>query len=241
MRVPRYPKYERFFLSLAQPNCPVHPTISLVLPLIQLFPICLNLVLRSPLTVAYFMMENHPNHVWSFDPRILILVLFWPMYVFYDYSSFISVFLALVRCVCVARPLQFKSMFTTSRTVAILVVLFFVSLTLRAPVLTIFHLTWAVNPRTNSTWRYIGAAENFVEIYKANDVFNRNIILWVCYFSVIACVIIFASNIRAASKFRQSLQRATPVGSTANQTSHKAENHSTVCLPKICRLFNRSF
>ena len=45
----------------------------------------LNLVLRSPLTIAYFMMENHPNHLWSFDPRILRLVLFWPMYVFYDY------------------------------------------------------------------------------------------------------------------------------------------------------------
>ncbi|KAK3793319.1 hypothetical protein RRG08_042261 [Elysia crispata] len=166
----------------------------------------LNLILKCPMTVMRFMEKNFPNHDWPFDRQILYLGVFWYAYVFYDYSSFISVFLALVRCVCIARPLRFKSMFTTSRTVIILVILFLMALTFRAPVLTIFRLSWIVNPLTNSTYRSIRIAPNFREIYKANDIFNRNIVSWVAYITTTTCVIILGSKLQAASRFRQSLQ-----------------------------------
>ena len=179
----------------------------------------LNLILRCPVIVGRFMEKNFPNHDWPFDRQILYFGLFWPGYVFYDYSSFISVFLAFVRCVCVARPLRFKSMFTTSRTVKILVVLFLVALTLRAPVLTVFRLTWAVNPRTNSTYRSIRFSDNFREIYKANDIINRNIVSWVAYITAVTCVIILVTKLQTASRFRQSLQSATHVATTETDNS----------------------
>ena len=111
----------------------------------------LNLILNCPVVVARFMGKNFPYHVWPFHPKILFFGMFWWAYIFYDYSSFVSVFLALVRCACVSRPLRFKSMFTISRTVTILSVLFLVAVTLRVPVLTVFRLSWEVNPVTNST------------------------------------------------------------------------------------------
>ena len=177
-----------------------------------------NLILNCPMVFARFMWENYSNYNSPFDLKILYYGLFWYAYVFYDYSSFISVFLALVRCFCVARPLRFKSMFTITRTVIILVILFLLAVTFRAPVLTIFRLIWAVNPRTNSTWRTIGAAENFREIYKANDIFNRNIVSWVCYITATTCVFILVSKLRTASKFRQSLQGVVNIGLAQNDS-----------------------
>ena len=174
----------------------------------------LNLILNYPVVVARFIWQNYPYHNWPFHPQILIFGLFWYAYVFYDYSSFISVFLALVRCFCVARPLRFKSIFTTSRTVIILVILFLLALTFRAPVLTVFRLTRAVNPRTNSTYRSLKFADNFREIYKANDIFNRNNVSWICYITAVTCVFILVCKVRAASRFRQSLQTSTHAEST---------------------------
>ena len=180
----------------------------------------LNLILKSPFTVARYIWKNHPEHNWPFDPEIMELIFYWYAYVFYDYSSFISVFLALVRCFCVARPLRFKSMFTTSRTVVILVVLFLVALALRAPVLSIFRFTWRVNPLTNSTYLSVRATANFREIYKVNDIINRNIVPWIAYFTAVACVTILISKLLAASRFRRSLQNPNNVGSTENDNSN---------------------
>ena len=179
----------------------------------------LNLIFNCPAIVSRFVLKHYPNHDWLFDPRILTTGFFWYAYIFYDYSSFISVFLALVRCFCVARPLRFKSMFTISRTVIILVVLFLVALTLRAPVLTIFSFTWAVNPMTNATHMSLGFAGNFREIYKANDIMNRNFVSWVAYITTTACVIILVSKLQAASRFRHSLQIATNITSTQRDTN----------------------
>ena len=165
----------------------------------------INLCLNCPIVVGRFMLTNIPYHPWPFHHLIITFGPYWYAYVFYDYSSFISVFLAVVRCACVARPLRFKSMFTKSRTITILCVLFLVALTLRIPVLTVFGLTWSINPKTNATYRSLSFADNIEQIYTANDIINRNIISWLAYTIVTTCVVILTNRIRAASRFRRSL------------------------------------
>ena len=179
----------------------------------------LNLILKCTWTATYFILANHPQYIWPFDPLILRSVFFWPAYVFYDFSSFISVFLALARCVCVARPLRFKSMFTTSRTAIILVILFLVALAFRIPVMTIFRLTWGVNPMTNSTYRSIWVTDNFRQVYKANDIFNRNIVSWVAYITATTCVFILVFKLQEASRFRQAMQNKRHEVETENEKS----------------------
>ena len=165
----------------------------------------LNIAINSPRIVGRYMEVHQPRHIWPFNRFIIILGPYWYAYIFYDYSSFISVFLATVRCACVARPLRFKSVFTKSRTVTILCLLFVLAFILRVPVLTVFRLTWAVNPQTNITYRSIEFADNFREIYRANDILNRNIVSWLAYITITMCVIILTSKLQAASRFRQSL------------------------------------
>ena len=164
----------------------------------------LFLVIISPTIVGRYMYENQPQQFWSFNPYIIMLSPYWYAYVFYDYSSFISVFLATVRCACVARPFQFKSMFTKSRTVTVLCLLFLLALVLRVPVLTVFRLSWELNPQTNLTYRSLEFSHNSRDIYKANDILNRNIISWLAYVTITTCVIILTSKLQAASRFRQS-------------------------------------
>ena len=165
----------------------------------------LNMAINCPTIVGRYMEVNQPGHIWPFNGFIIILGPYWYAYIFYDYSSFISVFLATVRCACVASPLRFKSMFTKSRTVKILCLLFVLAFILRVPVLTVFRLSWALNPQTNSTYRSIEFADNFRAIYEANDILNRNILSWLAYITITTCVVILASKLQAASKFRRSL------------------------------------
>ena len=164
----------------------------------------LNLVINSIIIAGRFIYANEPQYKWPFHQNIIMLGPYWYAYIFYDYSSFISVFLATVRCACVARPLRFKSMFTKSRTVTILCLLFVLAFILRVPVLSVFRLSWAVNPQTNSTYRSIEFADNTGEIYQANDILNRNIISWLAYVTITTCVIILTSKLQAAFRFRQS-------------------------------------
>ncbi|GFR70696.1 hypothetical protein ElyMa_000335000 [Elysia marginata] len=95
-------------------------------------------------------------------------------------------------------------MFTKSRVVIILCVLFCVNLALSVPVPTVYRLTWVENPKTNVTYRSITFTYNIREIFKINDILNRNIITWVAYITVVTCVVILASKLQAASRFRRS-------------------------------------
>ena len=165
----------------------------------------LNTIINSPPIVGRYIAVHQPGHIWPFDRFIIILGPYWYAYIFYDYSSFISVFLASVRCACVARPLRFKSMLTKSRTITVLCLLFVLAFVLRVPVLTVFRLSWTLNPQTNSTFRSLVFADNFRAIYQANDILNRNIISWLAYIAITTCVVILASKLQAASKFRRSL------------------------------------
>ena len=178
-----------------------------------------NLTLRCPKFVAEIMMKGFSDHAWPFDPQILNHGFYWYAYIFYDYSSFISVFLALVRCACVARPLRFKSMFTTQRTFTILGILFLMALTLRIPVLTITRLTWGINPLTNSSYRSIQFTDDFHKMLKVSDIMNKNIVSWIAYVTVTTCVLILASKLQTASRFRQSLHNPTQVAWAENSNS----------------------
>ncbi|GFS06832.1 chemosensory receptor A [Elysia marginata] len=163
------------------------------------------LVMRSPWVVFWFLVENYPHLNLPTNDDLLMLGPSWCAQLFYDFSAFVSVFLAVVRCACVARPLKFKSMFTKSRTVTTLVVLFFVAMVLISPLLMIIDISWVVDPTTNATYRSLKYSGNFQTIYKVSDIFNRNILAWLTYATMIACVVILSSKLLAASRFRQSL------------------------------------
>ncbi|GFR76465.1 LOW QUALITY PROTEIN: chemosensory receptor A [Elysia marginata] len=175
---------------------------------------------------------------------------------FFDSSSFVSVFLAAVRCLCVSRPLKFKSMFTKSRTLVILGVLFSVAVVLNLPIITTIRLKWVANPKTNSTYMLtFTVTDSYQSLVKVHDVLNENIIAWLTYTTIVACVVILASKLQAASKFRRSLASTGERKSTRGVryrgfpktlTVHATQSHLNAtrrcqvkCQPKNFKSYNR--
>ena len=99
-------------------------------------------------------------------------------------------------------------------------------------------------------------SDNFAEIYKVNDIINRNFVSWTAYITVITFVVILTAKLLAASKFRLSLQsvaltRPTITENSNPQSDRKEDNctashwptirkHPLICLQRICRLLNPS-
>ena len=171
------------------------------------------LTIRSFSTVARFLLLHHREFPWAFDPKILVVCIYWYAQIFYDYSCFISVFLAVVRSCCVVMPLKFKAVFTWSRTVKSLVGLFLAAVVLRSPQLFGHSYGWKSYRSTNRTLLSCSESDDLQVLAKVNDIVNRNILSWLAYVTVAVCVVTMVVRLRSASRFRNSMARTVLPGS----------------------------
>ena len=154
--------------------------------------------------VSRFILFHHKRFQWVFDPMIFLVCTLWYGQIFFDYSCFISVYLAAVRCGCVVMPLKFKTTFTRKTTVRVLIAMFLAAVGLRAPQLYANNLDWTGRPGTNTTFVICASSEHNQLILKVNDIVNRNIISWIAYISITVCLVTLISKLRSSSRFRHS-------------------------------------
>ncbi|GFN98209.1 chemosensory receptor a [Plakobranchus ocellatus] len=112
-----------------------------------------------------------------------------------------------MRCACVAMPLKFKSVFTKTRTVKAVVIIFIVSVSLRAPVMSMFRTAWKRDPKTNVSSVYL-VKQNSELIIRFNDALNRGSLPMINFIIMIICVCIIKTKLYQASLVRNS-QKAT--------------------------------
>ncbi|GFO14066.1 chemosensory receptor b [Plakobranchus ocellatus] len=189
------------------------------------------LILTTPIISTMIIIYLVPDWPWPFDYNITSSLLYWPSMTIYNFSSFISVFLGLVRCACVAMPLHFKSVFTKSRTVKIVVLLFFVSLALHAPVLTIFKITFKFNPLRNTTFAQVSAT-NRLSMVKVNDLLNRNSVPLISFIIMIACVAVLSFKLIQSSRLRSSHKNSSKQGPNVTN-SNKSRNQDKADAQKM--------
>ncbi|GFN85169.1 chemosensory receptor c [Plakobranchus ocellatus] len=200
----------------------------------------INLILNCPTVAARIILEEQPSHNWPFDSLILIAGIYWYAYVFYDYSSFVSVFLAVVRCLCVAKPLAFKSLITKQRTLAFLITTFFTAVILRVPLFTVFRLASVKRSGTNSSFTKLVLSADYSAIHKANDIFHRTMISWLAYTTVIVCVVISLHKLKEAARFRRGMFMAKLDNHKASVTNQERSNEhsfpvSTISADTCCQ------
>ena len=139
-----------------------------------------------------------------FEFQVLYYLTFWPAITFYDYSAYISVFLGITRCACVAMPLRFKSVFTVKTTVAAVLILFCLDVLFHLPMLTAFRLGWVRDPSTNTT--SLSLVRDSVTLHafkqKINDIINKNLIPFVAFIIIIASVALLSFKLFESSKVR---------------------------------------
>ncbi|XP_005109644.1 melatonin receptor type 1A-like [Aplysia californica] len=153
-------------------------------------------------------LANLGRHVtWIIHPSVILLFIYWYAVIFYDTSMLITVFIALVRCCCVAIPLKFKGVFTRSRTVVCIVVITVSTVLTRIPTLITQEIVAqydVINNRTVYRLRYTADRPQAIEL---NDIMNRTAIWWIAITTMFVCVVVLATKLRAASKFRKSHDR----------------------------------
>ncbi|GFO05280.1 chemosensory receptor a [Plakobranchus ocellatus] len=176
------------------------------------------LTLMTPTVCSYIMLIFAPYWPWPTHIIIGIELLYWPAITCYDFSAFLSVWLGVTRCACVAMPLQFKSIFTRSRTVKLVLASFLLAVSLRIPIMTVNRLVWRTDPNTNISYAYM-EKPNRKAMTQINDILNRNSILYINFIIMITCVSILSFKLHQASRIRKSYTST----SASQQASEKPD------------------
>ena len=192
----------------------IKDSVTILLLCLSVSDLCF-LLLMTPAMVTYSIAINAPNWNWQFDFTIILNLLYWPAFTVYDFSAYVSVFMGMTRCACVALPLHFKSMFTKSRTILTILCLFISTVVLRIPVLTIHSIGKKLNPLTNQTYAYLEKHDSPTKVF-VNDILNRTSLPWIAFIIMVACVIILSVKLIEASKIRQN---STSASNTTNEKS----------------------
>ncbi|GFN98210.1 chemosensory receptor c [Plakobranchus ocellatus] len=161
------------------------------------------LMLITPQVCSIIIAFFAPNWPWPFHIGFLNEMLYWPAYTFYEFSSYISVWLGVTRCACVAMPLKFKSVFTKTRTVKAVIIIFIVSVSLRVPVMSMFRTAWKRDPKTNVSSVYF-VKQNSELITHFNDALNRGSLPMINFIIMITCVCVIKTKLYQASLVRNS-------------------------------------
>ncbi|RUS75181.1 hypothetical protein EGW08_017062 [Elysia chlorotica] len=180
---------------------------------------------------------------WNFDVLITALLFYWPAFTLYDFSAYLAVFLGVTRCACVALPLHFKSMFTKSRTVLIVIAIFVSTILLRIPVLTRHSIGIKLNPLTNQSYAYLRRHGGPMSVF-VNDTLNRTSLPWIAFIIMVACVIILSVKLFESAKVRQPLGQDSAEtdanGRQQRKNQHKMsakESHVVQSVVLVCVIF----
>ncbi|CAL1537009.1 unnamed protein product, partial [Lymnaea stagnalis] len=158
------------------------------------------------------------------------------MYVFFSNISYLlnlitiltTTYLAVVRCMCVAMPLQFKSALTRRRSVLILVAFCVVSIASYIPILVYMKIVRAFDAKVNAT-RYVLWISPEREEVKDVVWFTRDVsVTFITQIIVIVCVVIMVRCLLAASRFRrESMRYSEKREDTRNTESSVSQVHGS--------------
>ncbi|CAL1539345.1 unnamed protein product, partial [Lymnaea stagnalis] len=181
----------------------------LVLSCTDLVCVLLSLLTSSQLNVLKYVKETLNIDTGSFS--FVIRSYYSP---FYDISQGITTFIAVQKCWCVALPFRFKNTFTRTRTAIILSGLTLAMFFMHMPILTTQGLAAMFDPVNNRTIQQLWILEISGTLYSAVGLISL-VFTNTCQMTVIFCLLVLASKLRASSKFR----RATNIASTDQMSS----------------------
>ena len=153
----------------------------------------------------------------------LVRILFFPAFTFYDFSAYVSVFLGVTRCACVAMPLRFKLVFTLKRTVFSIIVLFCIDILLHIPVLSMYKLKWKTDHVRNMTFLTVVGESRDVYYYKRglNDIINKNTLQVISFIILVTCTILLRYKLYESSKVRSKPASVTRSGEGKYSSNQK--------------------
>ncbi|GFR99520.1 chemosensory receptor A [Elysia marginata] len=161
------------------------------------------------LTQIWLGVQNIPpfrdlaNWLLPFDPADPVFrnaTAAWPHICFLRITGLVTAHATLVRCLCIAMPLQVKTMLTPGRSLAVIVSIFLSMFAVFSPVVFGSPIGWKFSPTRNRTIIMQLGVDN-----KAEQITYglSNVCGYVSFFVVIVCTSVLITNLRRKAKWRE--------------------------------------
>ncbi|KAI8750772.1 P2Y purinoceptor 2 [Biomphalaria glabrata] len=136
------------------------------------------------------------------DGDFFFTVFVWFESLFVDLSTALTVFIAIERCTCVARPLHFKSSFIALHTRGIILIIFLFILTNYIPLIATLELHKFRQSETNSTIFMIQFSSINNQLQQFNEFLFCTSLAAICLICVFVCAIIMYRGLKQSSRVR---------------------------------------
>ncbi|KAK3767767.1 hypothetical protein RRG08_052910 [Elysia crispata] len=168
------------------------------------------------------------------DPTFRNVTAAWPHICFSRITGLVTAYATLVRCLCIAMPLQVKTMLTPGRSLAVIVSIFLSMFAVVSPVFFASPLGWKYSPSRNRTLYMQLGVDNEVEQITYG---LSNVCGYVAFFVVILCTSILITSLRRKARWREGATSAGAAGKDSDDpTGNKPGSGSVSKETKIIKL-----
>ncbi|XP_005112226.1 uncharacterized protein LOC101851096 [Aplysia californica] len=182
----------------------------------------------TSVSMSLHTVEMSRGPLFTYDPVISAVFLTNVIMALYTVTILITLYIAVARCMCVAKPLHFKHVFTKTRSVVIISVFGVFSAGIVVPIFTSMGIT-DISGMTQNGTRYTIWFDPNVEDSKDAIFF---IVLVVIPFAtqviVIVCIVVMTWKLIESSRFRQKSAKSSNSsgGITTQKTTEGQENNT---------------
>ncbi|XP_005100800.1 probable G-protein coupled receptor AH9.1 [Aplysia californica] len=163
----------------------------------------------------------------------MTMILLFYAHMFLDISILNSTFISLQRCCCVAWPLKFKSVFTTKRSLLIIVCIHLYGLASYFPLFLKQTLHSAPDPLSNSTTWIITFSKERSRLVSVIDILNQAALCIITQVVVLTCLGVLTNSLRSASKFRKSASSEI----SESKANNRKEDQVVKTVTLLCFVF----
>lgn len=153
----------------------------------------------------------------SFDTWSLVyLTGGWPKIYLARVTSWVTAFITLERCLCIALPLRVRAIFTRGRSILINASIFLLIFLIMPPIYVTTRLSWQWYPDRNKTLLGLDFTSERNDIY--NTVISINIILtYLSFFVVLVCSFVLLVSLERQARWRKVQADVKPSSATGKE------------------------
>ncbi|KAK6986154.1 fMet-Leu-Phe receptor [Biomphalaria glabrata] len=135
-----------------------------------------------------------------------------------------TTFLSFARCMCVSTPLQFRHMFTTSRSILVLSFVTIISVGSYVPLLMTMTLSSLFDPRVNSTRLSFWVSPGREQVRVITGIVRNTSLPLSSQVVIVCCVLHMSQKLKTSVNFRLGLQSLSPFPKASVLTIHSQSN-----------------
>ncbi|XP_059172437.1 FMRFamide peptide receptor frpr-18-like [Physella acuta] len=141
--------------------------------------------------------------VWYVGMEINFLTAGWPHTIFARLTSWITAYVTLERCVCVATPLKVKLIFTPTRAKYSVIVIYILVLAGVIPTYATHSLAWRFFPNYNTTMLGLRLTDNAWDVTKISNIFTNPLSAITSFCVVLSCTAVIVCKLNEKTKWRK--------------------------------------